>query len=95
MVDMASFIRKSVNPAFDSTGENFFQHQKRDDVIFLCQTLESSIPIPRRQISIKQDTGIFMPIINWVSVYDVDGLTDQELLTKAKHRSMSSEIYSY
>ena len=75
-----------MNPAFDSTGENFFQHQKRDDVIFLCQTLESSIPIPRRQINIKQETDIFMPIINWVSVYDVDGLTDQELLTKARQQ---------
>ena len=75
-----------MNPAFDSTGENFFQHQKRDDVIFLCQTLESSIPIPRRQINIKQETDIFMPIINWVSVYDVDGLTDQELLTKAREQ---------
>jgi hypothetical protein len=79
-------IPRSLNPAFDSTGVNSYQNQERDDVIFLCQTLESSIPIPQRQVNIRKCSGIFMPIINWVSVSGIDGLTDKEMLTKAREQ---------
>ena len=79
-------IPKYNNPLFDINGKNAYLNQIYDNVLFLCQTLESSEEIPVRNIKIPKETSIFMPIINWISILHEDGETDQELISKARER---------
>jgi hypothetical protein len=79
-------IQKSVNPAFDVTGDNANLNQNYPDVFFLCQTIEGAKTIPYRKITIAAGQSIFMPIVNWISILHIDGETDQELLASAKQR---------
>ena len=62
-------IPKLLNPSYDNTGANFKEGQSEDKVFFLCQTIESAYSIPHRHISLKSGMCIFMPILNWSSVF--------------------------
>lgn len=79
-------IPRQSNPAFDTSGKNASVNQKYPDVFFLCQTYEGVKSIPNRSIWIPKNSSIFMPIINWISILYHDGLTEKELLDKAKQR---------
>ena len=79
-------IPKSINPTFDSDGKYAFQNQANSDVFFLCQTVEGSETMPCRTISISAGKAIFMPIINWLSISQNDGETDDELRAVAKEK---------
>lgn len=73
-------IPKSKSPLHDSTGVNAHINQKYQNVFFLCQTNENTVPhTPTRAVTIPKGTSIFMPIINWISILHIDGETDQEL----------------
>lgn len=79
-------IPKKINPTRDMNGSNAHRHQQRSDMLFLCQTMEGSCPEPKRNISLPTGKAIFMPIINWISISDVDGKSDEELVKKAKEK---------
>jgi hypothetical protein len=79
-------IPKYNNPLIDPDGKNAFMNQTYGKIFFLCQTLESSEKIPVRTISVPKETSIFMPIINWVSLLDEDGESDEDLLQVARQR---------
>jgi hypothetical protein len=75
-----------MNPALDFKGENTTLGQGHFGIIFLCQTIENSYSIPNRRVTLHQTNGIFMPIINWISVQYEDGRTDSELKKKAQQK---------
>ena len=81
-----SSLPKDKNPAFDWSGErvNITQYDSR--VLFLCQTYESVESTPFRKNTIIRGTSIFMPIINWISLMNYDGNTEEELRNIAKTR---------
>lgn len=79
-------IPKDVSPLFDMNGKNARLNQIDSEVVFLCQTLESSEKIPVRSIKIAKGTSVFMPIINWISILHEDGENDEELLNTARER---------
>ena len=79
-------IPRTTNPAFDSTGQNALINQREQHVFFLCQTYEGVESVPSRKITISRNKGVFLPIINWVSLMEHDGKTDQELLNLARER---------
>lgn len=80
-------IPKSKNPVNDSTGANAHMNQKYQNILFLCQTYENTVPpIPDRAVTLPPGTSIFMPIINWISILHIDGETDQELTEIANKR---------
>lgn len=79
-------IPKKWSPTLDSIGNQAHESQVYPNVMFLCQTVEGSESIPKRSITLAEDRSIFMPIINWISILDVDGDTDEELYTVAKEK---------
>jgi|KBSMisStandDraft_5_1062788.scaffolds.fasta_scaffold53930_2 hypothetical protein len=80
-------IPKSDNPALDNTGNKATLNQHDPNVFFLCQTIDTnksaSRIIPARKVTVKSDTSILMPIINWISVLHEDGETDEILSSVA------------
>jgi hypothetical protein len=82
-------IPRSSSPAFDATGYNANVNQDDSNVFFLCQTVDSiqeGGAVQHRTIFMRARRSVFMPIINWVSILDVDGQTDEELSSVAKKR---------
>jgi hypothetical protein len=82
-------IPRSRNPAFDISGCNANVNQVDPKVFFLCQTVESiqeGRATQDRTIFMRPGRSVFMPIINWVSIMNVDGQTDEELALVAKKR---------
>jgi phosphatidylserine decarboxylase len=79
-------IRRSNNPAFDSSGGNADINQFDPHVFFLCQTWKGIRSIDNRTISVKDDKSILMPVINWISILHIDGETDEELIAVVKKR---------
>lgn len=80
---------KSKNPAYDSSGTNANVNQRDPNVLFLCQTIDSTEQAricQDRSITMKTGKAVFMPIINWISVLYVDGSTDEELVSVAKKK---------
>ena len=77
-------VPKSFNPTNDTTGEYAYIKQNNSNVVFLCQTFERSAFMPVRSVIIPRGTSIFMPLINWISVFPVDGVSDNDLISKAK-----------
>ncbi|MDN5867249.1 MAG: hypothetical protein L0H55_07600 [Candidatus Nitrosocosmicus sp.] len=77
-------IPKPYNPASDQTGEFMTISQENSVVIFLCQTIEGTGGILTRKYTLKDKRFFFMPIINWISIQDVDGKSDDDLLHTAK-----------
>ena len=73
------------NPSKDLIGKKADMCQPDEQVMFLCQTIESS-PFPTRIISIPDGTSIFMPVINWLSVGGIDGNDYKELRRVAKEK---------
>ena len=81
-----SSIPKENNPTLDWTGAKVHVNQINQNVFFLCQTIEGVNSLPLRKSTIPSNRAIFMPIINWISIMDVDGHTDKELMEVARHR---------
>jgi hypothetical protein len=81
-----SSIPKENNPALDWTGDNVHVNQIYPNVLFLCQTIEGVESLPIRKSTIPINRAIFMPVINWISIMNVDGDTDIELIEVARHR---------
>lgn len=81
-----SSIPKENNPALDWTGANAHVNQIYPNVLFLCQTIEGVNSIPIRKNTIPVGKAIFMPIINWISIMQQDGNSDEELIGVAKRR---------
>lgn len=81
-----SSIPKDNNPAFDWTGDKVNVNQNNPDVLFLCQTYEGVEFTPSRRNVITKGRSIFMPIINWISIMDHDGDSDEELLEIARNK---------
>lgn len=79
-------LPRPVNPAFDQIGKFATANQDDPEAVFLCQTLESFKPIPRREIKIAYGKNIFMPIINWISFRDDEKQTDEYLKNLAKEK---------
>jgi len=79
-------IPSSDNPSIDSSGKNANNLQPYEDVIFLCQTIESRSPFPSRSVSISHEKSIFMPVLNWLSVEGLDGNDNSELVSVAKKK---------
>jgi hypothetical protein len=79
-------VPKDHNPAFDSDGSNAGINQHYLPVFFLCQTYEGVAIFPNRTIAIPENSLIFMPIINWISILHHDGNNDEELHAVAKER---------
>ena len=77
-------IPKSKSPALDQHGDLALVGQVHKNVLFLCQTIESIKPIPKRTVQIPIGTNIFMPLINWISFNDTDNQPDDGLITLAK-----------
>ncbi len=78
-------IPKICNPALDLSGKDV--NEKQDDkVLFLCQTLESTLDVITRRCRIRKVEAIFLPIINWISLMDVDGISDEELVAMARSK---------
>jgi hypothetical protein len=77
---------KKINPTSDLVGDKAYRNQPELDVFFLCQTIEGSHPEPVRNISLPTGKSIFMPIINWISISDVDGRTYEDLVNKASEK---------
>jgi hypothetical protein len=78
---------KSTNPAFNYSKEWMTTtHAATENISFLCQTIESRKPIPRRRIQIPNGSYIFMPILNWISINDEADQTDEELIKLAKEK---------
>lgn len=82
-------VPKTLSPAFDVAGENAHMNQNDANVFFLCQTTDSvkaRKTSQNRVINLKSGRSIFMPIINWISVLNVDGHTEEELVSTAKKK---------
>lgn len=79
-------IPRQINPAFDSTGEHMFCSQNEANVLFLCQTIEGIINAPLRKGIVYSSRAIFMPVINWISIMNLDGNTEEELAAIATRR---------
>jgi hypothetical protein len=79
-------IPKNQNPAFDFTGEFAYNNQRTSDVTFLCQTIEGKEKIPNRISGLSSSSFFFMPVINWISVFGIDGFSDKELEQIAKEK---------
>lgn len=79
-------IPKSSSPALDTTGINANIGQNNPNVFFLCQTYEGVDSTPHREVVIDSDRALFMPVINWISILNYDGVTEQEIFEKAKER---------
>jgi hypothetical protein len=79
-------IPKDHSPAIDSEGSNALINQDYLPVFFLCQTYEGIAIFPSRTIAIPENSFIFMPIINWISILHHDGTNYEELLAVAKER---------
>jgi len=79
-------IEKSSNPTIDPSGENAYINQIYPEVFFLCQTYEGVDVIPNRTVNIPSHKAVFLPVINWVSILNLDGKTENELLMNAKKR---------
>ncbi len=77
-------IPKRINPTFDETGKNAYIGQDNPNVFFLCQTFEQTGVIPSRIVLLDKGTALFLPLINWISVFPEDGNTDNDLTLKAK-----------
>src|SRR5919199_4030642 len=71
----------SSNPAFDTTGSFANINQNESSVFFLCQTIEANDIAPTRKCTIPSGKGIFMPIINWISILYIDGNSEQEMIS--------------
>lgn len=81
------FLDKSANPARDSSGIYFNgKLNQQPNVLFLYQTIEGTSPFPTRSIITEKGIWIFMPIINWLSIQFQDGITDEELISKANEK---------
>lgn len=65
-------IPKKRNPTFDNSGFLTSAAQNVPEVIFLCQTFESVSTVPHRTINMPNNSNIFMPIINWISVKEAN-----------------------
>ena len=76
----------NTNPAFDLTGSNTKLNQAHPNVYFLCQTIEGAEWIPTRRTTVPEGSAIFMPIINWISVLDIDGKNEEELHSVARDK---------
>lgn len=82
-------IPRANNPVFDNNGDNAHANQDNPNVFFLCQTVEGiqkGRTSQSRTIYLRAGKSIFMPIINWISVLNLDGQTDEELTTVAKRK---------
>lgn len=79
-------IPKSRSPAFDHKGENASVNQLNPHVYFLCQTIDGIKSIDSRCVTMSERRSILMPVVNWVSISQVDGETDEEMITVAKKR---------
>lgn len=79
-------IPKRKSPLCDADGTYSNVNQNHSDVFFLCQTYEQNDLVPSRKVSIEAGRVIFMPIINWLSVLNIDGDNDYELRSVAKKR---------
>ena len=77
-------IPKPINPTFDETGNNAYAGQDNSNVFFLCQTFEQIGVTPSRIVSIQEGLALFLPLINWISVFPEDGKSDKELALKAQ-----------
>jgi hypothetical protein len=81
-----SGIPESNNPSLDSKGRPSILKQNASPVYFLCQTLESTLPYPRRRVEVPPKYNVFMPIINWIS-FSEEATQDPELMkVEAKKR---------
>lgn len=81
-----SSIPKDRNPALDWTGNKVYENQNDSRVLFLCQTYEGVKETPFRRNKISRGMSIFIPIINWISILDLDGESDNQLLEVARNR---------
>lgn len=82
-------VPRSESPAVDASGNNASVNQVDLNVFFLCQTVESiqeGRVAQDRTIFMRAGISVFMPIINWISILNVDGQTDEELASVAKKR---------
>jgi hypothetical protein len=79
-------IPEKSNPAFDLTGKFVYNGQNLSNVTFLCQTIEGKDTIPHRKCNLSSSSFFFMPIINWISIFGVDGNTDDELINIAREK---------
>lgn len=79
-------IPKDKSPAMDSTGQYASIGQSDPNVFFLCQTIENSIELPLRTISMPRRKSIFMPVLNWISNFYNHGQSEQELIDTARRR---------
>ena len=82
-------VPKSRSPAVDASGDNANVNQNDPNVFFLCQSVESiqeGRPAQDRTVFVRAGRSVFMPIINWVSIMNVDGQTDEELASVATKR---------
>ena len=82
-------VPRSESPAVDASGDNASVNQVDPNVFFLCQTVESiqeGRAARDRTIFMRAGKSVFMPIINWISILNVDGQTDEELASVAKKR---------
>jgi len=75
-----------MNPIIDETGEKSWTGQEYRQAIFLCQTIENSASIPKRNLTITSGTAALMPIINWISIEREDGNSNYDLRRKAKEK---------
>ncbi len=79
-------IPKEVSPSSDSTGQYAQLKQSDPNVFFLCQTFTRHDDNPTRHVIVPFGKAIFMPIINWISVFPDDGRSDDDLLAMAKRK---------
>jgi hypothetical protein len=79
-------IPKRINPTFDEIGNNAYIGQVNSNVFFLCQTFERTGMTPSRTVSVQRGLALFLPLINWISVYPEDGSSDKELALKAQEK---------
>lgn len=77
-------IPKRINPSFDKTGNNSHIGQDNPNVFYLCQTFEQRKALPSRIVLIERGLALFLPLINWISVFPEDGNNDKELALKAR-----------
>ena len=79
-------IPKSINPTNDPTGKYASGGQLDPRVFFLCQTVEGVKEQPKRCISVRRGTCVFMPILNWISDFYEHGNSEKELIETAAQR---------
>jgi len=77
-------IPKRINPTFDKTGDSAHVGQNNRNVFYLCQTFEQRGVTPSRIVWIQKGLALFLPLINWISVFPEDGNNDKELALKAQ-----------